>query len=214
MKQRVLFAILTLVLLGAGFGAGIWTERRRPLPPPPFPFMGEMPGHRHQPSSGTPHAPLPQVTREQLAAEIERLRPEIESFRKQIDQIEADYEHGLLAVLSPVQRELYATHQQRRSRYREHEEERGQPPKSISAEQIARMQQRPMFHVVDMVVFSLRLDWLIRELKLDEAQREKVRGLLRVRRDRFLALVDSAPLSSLFLSRLAPAAERLHAPAK
>jgi hypothetical protein len=212
MKRLLWIAVLTLVLLGLGFGVGIWTERRRPLPPPPFPFLGEM-LDRSQPPSGKPPGP-PLIDRAELAAEIEQMRPQIEAFRRQLDQIENDFDRDLRALLSPAQAEIYGARQQLKGRFPSREEVFRQPPKSVSAEQISRLQQRPMFHVVDMVVVALRLDWLNRELKLDDTQREKVRALLLVRREKFLALTDSAPLPSLFLSRLAPLAERLAEPPK
>ena len=45
-------------------------------------------------------------------------------------------------------------------------------------------------------------------------QKEKARGILVQRRDKFLALVDSSPPPSLTLSRLAPLAQRLGEPKK
>ena len=76
MRDRFLAALLTLAVFAAGFGAGIWAERHRPLPPPPGAFMGEFgarPGRG--PCAGTP------VNRAQLSEQIEKLRPEMESFR-------------------------------------------------------------------------------------------------------------------------------------
>jgi hypothetical protein len=51
------------------------------------------------------------------------------------------------------------------------------------------------------------------ELKLDDAQREKVRDFLRVRREKFIELADGSPPLSLMLSRLAPVVQRLREPA-
>jgi hypothetical protein len=55
----------------------------------------------------------------------------------------------------------------------------------------------------------MTLERMTNELKLDDTQREKVRDLLRVRREKFVELVDSAPPPSLMLSRLAPLAQRM-----
>jgi hypothetical protein len=60
----------------------------------------------------------------------------------------------------------------------------------------------------------MTLDRMATELNLDEAQRDKVRDLLRVRREKFIELVDSVPPPSLMLSRLAPMAQRLSQPVK
>ncbi|MBS0631736.1 MAG: hypothetical protein JSS11_07455 [Verrucomicrobia bacterium] len=211
MKQRFLTVLLTLGLLAAGFGTGIWTERHRPLPPPPIAFMGELSEGR------AGKAPTPaQIDRAQLAAEIARMRPQIEQFRQKLDGIEADFDRDLQPLLTPAQRTVYA-----RLRVSgpgqpgEPQEVMGPVSKAdrrsqmLSAEQIAQLQQRPVFRVVDMVVVSMRLDWLVRELELDPAQRAGVQTLLQHRRQKFLALTDSASLPSLLLSRLAPVAERL-----
>lgn len=60
----------------------------------------------------------------------------------------------------------------------------------------------------------MTLEVMTNNLKLDDAQRDKVKDLLRVRREKFIELVDSVPPPSLMLSRLAPVAQRLGEPAK
>ena len=74
--------------------------------------------------------------------------------------------------------------------------------------------QRPFRTLAFFVVIPMTLEQMTTDLKLDDAQREKVRDFLRVRREKFIELVDSAPPPSLMLSRLAPLAQRLGAPAK
>lgn len=213
MKQRLLTVLLTLGLLGAGFGTGIWTERHRPLPPPPIAFMGEM----GKGGAAAGRAPAPaEIDRAELAAEIARMRPQIDRFREQLNGIESGFEHDLQALLTPAQRTTYATLKTQPGPARESqimgpESKVSGLARPLSAEQIAQLQQRPVFHVVDMVVVSMRLDWLVQELSLDAAQRAGVQALLQQRREKFLALTDSAPLPSLLLSRLAPVAERLAA---
>src|ERR1700691_1504133 len=59
----------------------------------------------------------------------------------------------------------------------------------------------------------MTLERMSGELSLDEAQRQKVKDFLRVRREKFIELVDSSPPLSLMLSRLAPIPQRLGAPA-
>jgi hypothetical protein len=66
-----------------------------------------------------------------------------------------------------------------------------------------------------MIAPTMKQDSLIKDLKLTDAQQLKTRELLRDRREKFLAIVDSTPPPSIMLSRLAPAAQRLApAPAK
>ena len=79
----------------------------------------------------------------------------------------------------------------------------------LSDEQIFRLQQRPLLSVLGEVAPAMRFDALHRDLKLDDGQQPKVRELLRTRRERFLALVDSTPPPSILLSRLAPVARKL-----
>lgn len=214
MKQRFLTILLTLGLLVAGFGAGIWTERHRPLPPPPIAFMGEMSEGRTSATAESPAATAP-IDRAQLVAEIARMRPQIDHFRQKLDGIESDFDRDLQVLLTPAQRTAYATLRTKGPGQDDTQEVMGpvskanRPAQLLTAAQIAQLQQRPVFHVVDMVVVSMRLDWLVRELNLDPVQRAGVQDLLQQRRQKFLALADSASLPSLLLSRLAPVAERL-----
>jgi hypothetical protein len=57
----------------------------------------------------------------------------------------------------------------------------------------------------------MKHDSLVKELKLDAEQQTKARELLKQRREKFLAIVDSTPPPSILLSRLAPAVQRLGA---
>ena len=71
-----------------------------------------------------------------------------------------------------------------------------------------------MYKLLAVVVVPQKLEWTANDLKLDDGQKEKMREILRVRRDKFLALVDSSPPPSLTLSRLAPLAQQLGEPKK
>lgn len=206
MKSRLLLVILTVVMVGAGFAVGVWTERQQVVPPPPMPFMGEV-GHSHPPPHNF-HGPTPEE-RAAFAAELERMRPQIEEFRRKVDAIDAEFERDLKALLTPEQQARHAELEKRRSEFHEHMEPPPGAPKGPAGEQFSRMQQRPMFSVVGMVLIPMRLEWLDRELKFDATQRDRVRGLLVERRTKFLVLIDSTPPPSLNLSRLAPMAERL-----
>ena len=74
--------------------------------------------------------------------------------------------------------------------------------------------QRPFRTLASSSSLPMTLERMSTELKLDDAQRDKVKDLLRVRREKFIELVDSAPPPSLMLSRLAPLAQRLGEPAQ
>lgn len=66
-----------------------------------------------------------------------------------------------------------------------------------------------------MVAPTMKHDSLVKDLKLDAEQQIKARELLKQRREKFLAIVDSTPPPSILLSRLAPAVQRIAAdPAK
>ena len=82
----------------------------------------------------------------------------------------------------------------------------------LTSEQTASLQQRPLYKLLAVVVVPQRLEWLTNDLKLDDEQKEKARGILHERREKFLALVDSSPPPSLSLSRLALIAQRLGEP--
>jgi Spy/CpxP family protein refolding chaperone len=208
MRDRVLAALLTLAVFATGFFAGLWAERHRPLPPPPGAFMGEFgarPGH-------TPRVGPP-VNRAELSEQIDRLRPEMDLFRSRITEIYAQFDRDIDSILTPEQRDAYA------KRFQAHRgfgpsPDVGTDDTPLSDEQINQLLQRPFRTLAFFVVIPMTLERMTNDLKLDDAQRDKVKDLLRVRREKFIELVDSAPPPSLMLSRLAPLAQRLGAPAK
>ncbi len=206
MRDRVLTVLLTAVVFAIGFGAGIWAERHRPFPRPPGAFMGEY-GNRWGPRASQP------VNRAELSAQIDAIRPQMEAFRSRISEIYAEFDHDLAAVLLPEQEAEY----EKRFRSQRGLLGPGGPSaddKPLSDEQIDQLLQRPFRTLAHFVVVPMTLDRMAAELKLDEAQRGKVKDLLRVRREKFIELVDSSPPLSLMLSRLAPIAQRLAEPAK
>jgi hypothetical protein len=205
MRDRVLAALLTLAVFAVGFGAGTWAERHRPLPGPPAAFMSEFGA---KPSPPAP-APNPPVNRAQLLEQIEKIRPEIESFRARTDEIYAQFDRDMLTVLTPEQDATYL------KKFRpQHASGTQDDVKPLSDEEIERLLQRPLRTLAYFVVLPMTLDRMVTELKLDDSQRDKVRDFLRVRREKFIELVDSVPPPSLMLSRLAPVAQRLSQPAK
>ena len=208
MRDRVLAALLTLAVFATGFGAGMWAERHRPIPRPPGAFMGEFGARQGGAARNTPP-----VNRAQLLEQIERLRPEIDSFKEHVMEIYAQFDRDMETVLTPGQRAAYEKDFRSRRGF-------GPPPeiaaddKPLSDDQIEALMQRPFRTLAYFVVLPMTLERMASDLKLDDAQRDRVRDLLRVRREKFIELVDSAPPPSLMLSRLAPVAQRLGEPAK
>jgi hypothetical protein len=205
MRDRFLAGLLTLAVFAAGFGAGLWAERHRPFPAPPGPYMGEFVGR-----PGTRPA-RPPINRAELSEQIDRLRPEMEAFRSHITEIYAQFDRDIDVILTPEQRDAYS------KKFKAHRGF-GPPPEiasddsPLSDDQIEQLLQRPFRTLSFFVVIPMTLERMTTDLKLDDAQRDKVKDLLRVRREKFIELVDSAPPPSLMLSRLAPLAQRLGKP--
>ncbi len=208
MRDRILAVLLTLAVFAAGFVSGRWSERHGPLPPPPGSFMGEFGAGK-----GAPPRLAQPVNRAQLSDQIEKLRPQIDAFREHIMEIYAGFDRDIEPILNAEQREIY---QKRFKALRGF----GPPPdiasgdKPLSDEQIDQLLQRPFRTLAYFVVIPMTMERMTKELKLDDIQREKVKDFLRVRREKFIELVDSVPPPSLLLSRLAPVAQRLGNPAK
>jgi hypothetical protein len=207
MRDRILAALLTLAVFATGFVAGTWAERHRPLPPPPGGFMGEF-GSR-----GGPNGHLAQpVNRAELRERIDKIRPQMDAFRARINEIYDQFDRDMATVLSPEQQVAYE------KKFRSHRGLGGSIPgaaeseKPLSDDEIEQLLQRPFRTLAYFVVLPMTLERMNNDLKLDEAQRDKVRDFLRARREKFIELVDSAPPPSLMLSRLAPVAQRLAEP--
>jgi Spy/CpxP family protein refolding chaperone len=213
MRDRFLAVLLTLAVFAGGFAAGIWGERHRPFPAPPAAFMGEYGARRGPGPHGQHGPPGPPVNREQLMKEIDAIRPQMDLFKSKLNDIYTQFDHDIETVLTPEQ---WATYQKVFTMQRI--TGRVPPPnpgdKPLSDEQIEKLMQRPLSTLAHFVVLPMTLDRMTTELKLDDTQRDKVKDLLRVRREKFLELVDGAPPLSLVLSRLAPIAERLGQTAK
>lgn len=208
MRDRILAVLLTLGVFATGFVAGIWAERHRPFPPPPGAFMGEF-GAR-----GGPNGHLAQpVNRAELLERIGKIRPQMEAFQARINEIYDQFDRDMATVLSTEQQALYE------KKFRSHRGLGGslsggatESNKPLSDEEIEQLLQRPFRTLAYFVVLPMTLERMSTDLKLDDAQRDKVRDFLRARREKFIELVDSAPPPSLMLSRLAPMAQRLAEP--
>jgi hypothetical protein len=211
MKSRVLIALLTIAVFGAGYFGRMLIERYRcPVPPPPT-LLGEISPTKKTTGTTSPERPRRAA---KLAAEIERLRPQIEAFRARMEEIDDETDREIVAILRPEQMPLWEKMLKRRIEYTQKEEAGIVGDQLLTAAQIANLQQQPLYKLLAVVVVPQKLDWMANDLKLDDAQKEKARGILQTRRDKFLALVDSSPPPSLTLSRLAPIAQRLGEPKK
>jgi hypothetical protein len=145
-----------------------------------------------------------------LVAEIDRLRPQIDSYRRRIETLDAEFDRELAAVLAPDQQKYYSAAQKRRAeRMAKGAAEVASAPAPLTDDEIDHLRQRSLYGVLWMVAPTMKHDSLVKDLKLDAEQQAKTRELLRLRREKFLAIVDSTPPPSILLSRLAPAAQRL-----
>lgn len=219
MKRSLAITVLAAAVFAAGYFAGLRTERSRPVPAPPAPLMGEFSSRSvTPPATATPTKPnLPNAApvrvpqnRAQLVAEIDRLRPQIDSYRQRIEMLDVEFDRELAAVLTPDQQKSYSAAQKRRAeRMAKGAAEVASAPAPLTDDEIDRLRQRSLYGVLWMVAPTMKHDSLVKDLKLDTEQQAKARELLRQRREKFLAIVDSTPPPSILLSRLAPAAQRL-----
>jgi hypothetical protein len=180
--------------------------------------MGEF-SAKHASAPGktsTPASTRSPLNRAQLAAEIERLRPQIDGYRQRLEALDVEFDRELIAHLSPEQAVTYTAAQKRRAdRSAKGAAQAAAKHDPLTDDEIEQLRQRSLFGVLWMIAPTMKQDSLIKDLKLTDAQQLKTRELLRDRREKFLAIVDSTPPPSIMLSRLAPAAQRLApAPAK
>jgi hypothetical protein len=152
-----------------------------------------------------------QLDRAKLVAEIQKLRPQIEAFSAQMQEIDGEFDREFALLLTPAQRERYLANQKR---WAERDAKRVAKREPLSDEDIQREQDRSTTLVYFKVTVTPRLEMLTREYKLDEVQQGATRALLVLRRNKFMALFDATPHPSVRLSRLAPLIERVAAPAK
>jgi hypothetical protein len=211
MTQRLLVAFFTVVVFLAGYAARVWTEPRQTVPPAPPALAQEY----AQPSTASKSKK--ETDRAKLVAEIEKLRPQIEAYWTQVQEVYAEFDREFAKLLNPKQRAKYDLNQKKQAehdakRRAKYESDRTTP---LTEEEIMRAREKPMTDVYRMATVTPRLEWLTKEYELDPAQQASTRALLSLRRTKFIALLDATPPPSITLSRLAPLIERVAAkPAK
>jgi hypothetical protein len=212
-KQRFLIVLFTALVFAAGFGARMWTEGDRALPPPAVPGSEFLRG-ASTPTPDPKNSPKP-TDRAKMIADIERLRPQIEAYRKRMDEIAGEFDAALLPALTSEQRVKYIAQQKKNAERRAQGEARDAADNGpLSEEQIFQLQQRPLWSVLRSVAIVSRLEQLDHDYKLDDLQKAKTRELLAARREKFLALVDSTPPPSITLSQLASQTRKLATPSE
>jgi hypothetical protein len=214
MKQRLLIALLTILVFGAGFAARMWTEGEVAVPPAPT--LGSEFVRPPANAAEKKAAARPGYDRTKLIAEIEEVRPQIDAYRARVDGIDAEYEQGFTSLLNADQRKIYEAKQaewQKKKADRESRAAAAPPPPPLTDEDIARLRQRPFESAFYKISFSGRLDQATKDYSLDPKQQQAVRDLLRARRDKFIALIDSTPPPTIRLTALVTSVQRLAEPA-
>ena len=206
MTQRVFVALLTVAVFVAGYVARVWTEPRQMVPPAPAALAQE-----YARTAGDKKGGDRQLDRAKLLAEIQKLRPQIESYSAQVDEINAEFDREFAQLLNPSQREKFFANQKKRA---ERDAKRMADRTPLSDEEIQRAKERPLTSIYWNVVVTPHLEWMTKEFSLDPTQQTNVRALLALRRNKFIALLDSTQHPSIRLSRLAPLIERVAAPPK
>jgi hypothetical protein len=213
-KQRLLIALFTVLVFGAGFAARVWTEDDQALPPPPA-AGGEFVRAPATPTRDAKAEPRRGPDRAKMILDIEKLRPQIDAYRSRLEAIEADFQRDFILVLTPEQRATYDAAKKKGAEDRAKRDAKAAADTGpLTDDQIERLRQRPLWNALYSVAISWPFDRLKELYKLDEAQQAKVRELLRVRREKFIELVDSTPPPSITLSELARQTQKLAAPAK
>ena len=215
MKQRLVIAVLAVLCFAAGFGARMWTEDDGPaVPPPPAAIGGEFtagpPAVSKNEAKNKKSSGHPEQNRNRLAADVQRLRPQIDSYRARIDEIDKEFDRQVVALLTPEQREKFDARQKRMAERRAKDEARDAAETGpLTDEQLFQLQQRPLWNVLWSVAIDARYDRLNKDLKFDDAQQARVKELYRQRREKFIALVDSVQPPTITLSQLAPQAQKI-----
>jgi hypothetical protein len=201
MTQRGFVAILTVVVFVAGYATRAMTVRSQAVPPPPAALANEFAVAR-----ATDGKNKQAVDRAKVIADIEKLRPEIEVYRRRVDEIYAEFDRELIKILTPAQQEKYVATQKR---WADRISKWKADSKPLTDDDILRARERPLTDIYWMVTVNPRLERLTKEYELDAAQQTAARAQLNLRRDKFIALLDGTQHPSIKLSQLAPMIDRV-----
>ena len=199
MKQRLLVALLTVLVFAAGFATHAWTEEARAVPAP------SKLGGEFAPKSIGLDAKKP-VNRDELIGEIERNRAQSEAYRAKVGAFDQEFEQGFRQMLWGDQCTIYA------ARPKAHEAHQPKLPLTLSDDDIDRLRRIPLYGMLNSLAVSSSLDGLTKVYSLDAEQQARTRQLLNSRRDKLVDLLEQTPPPSVRLSFLAPVVQNLAAP--
>lgn len=187
MKDTLRIGGLTLAIFLAGLAAGVWTQILRPLPPPPMPPMGEI-GPPPGPSGVKPvEFPLTPENAAELEARMAKLRPQIEAFERELQNLETRFRERFEAILTPGQKATVT---------------KIRPPSFLPPPSRAPDRMLgPLGGIAFFTIITPAFEHFSKELKLSVEQQNQLKELLLQRRDEFLHLVDTTPPPSLQLGR-------------
>ena len=205
MTQRVFLALLTVGVFAAGYAVRMTSERGHAVPPPPPALAREYAPNAAAPANDKGKREL---DRAKLVSEIQKLRPQIDAFTTQVDEIHAEFDREFSAILNPKQREKRAAYLKKRA---ERDAKRSAEKEPLSDEEISRERERA-YDIYWLVTVTPLLERLTKEYELDPGQQTATRALLSLRRNKFMALFDATPHPSIRLSRIAPLMERVGPP--
>lgn len=215
MRQQLLIAGFTAVGFAAGFATHTMTIEGPKVPPPPTPgaeFIRTAEGAATATEKPRQAPTYSEKERERLRDDIEKMRPQIDSFRKRMEEIAAEYDEGMRAMLNAEQRERFEARLRRNAERAAAGDRRAAASMTLSDEQIFQAQQGQLWSVLWNVAVNYRLERLVQDFSLTPDQQVKAKLLLEARREKFLALVDSTTPPTITLSRLAPQADKLAVP--
>jgi hypothetical protein len=208
MTQRIIVALLTVAVFLAGYAARALTDRGGPVPPPPPSLTQEFP----RPAAKVVTAKNAQkLDRVKLLAEIEKIRPQIVAYTAQVAEIDTGFDREFVAILDSEQQTKYRANKKKMADF---DAKKKADTSLLSDEDIDRERDRPLTDIYKQVTVTPRLEWLTKEYGLDAPQQAKVRAILALRRNQFIALLDSTAHPTIRLSRLAPLVQRVVAPPK
>src|SRR5438105_1056545 len=109
MNKGFTIVVGTVAVFAAGLCAGMWIQRIQPVPPPPTTLMGELrDAPAADPNARGAKPAANEEPSEALKGQIDRLKIEIEAFKKRLEPIKAEFNEGLMCVLTQEQRDLKA----------------------------------------------------------------------------------------------------------